>query len=189
MFPSNRQATENRPVKKLRSTCDLCHQGKIKCSGGNPCTACERSDVRCHYSVSNRIGRPKGVKNKKTLEMVGRQSEVTQAANQQRGEASTSGGSQRFEDSATQPSISSDSGRSKGSTPIDNISFEALVGQASDGFNFLADSDNFWSLSEPLASGFDPMELSETHPTRVRALFPQTVSAVISRLTAVVATR
>jgi hypothetical protein len=56
--------------KSLRSACDLCHQGKIKCSGGTVCEGCERLGVKCTYSTSNRTGRPKGVKNKKTLERI-----------------------------------------------------------------------------------------------------------------------
>lgn len=56
--------------KSLRSACDLCHEGKIKCSGGRPCDGCHRLDVKCTYSTSNRTGRPKGVKNKKTLDRI-----------------------------------------------------------------------------------------------------------------------
>ena len=56
--------------KSLRSACDLCHQGKVKCSGGVPCEGCRKLSVRCKYSTSNRTGRPKGVKNKKTLERI-----------------------------------------------------------------------------------------------------------------------
>ncbi|KAJ5273179.1 hypothetical protein N7478_008304 [Penicillium angulare] len=56
--------------KTLRSACDLCHQGKVKCGGGTPCEGCDKLGVRCIYSTSNRTGRPKGVKNKKTLERI-----------------------------------------------------------------------------------------------------------------------
>lgn len=57
----------NRP-KKLRTACDICHQAKMKCSGGNPCSGCGDSGYECFYSSSNRIGRPKGTRNKRTLE-------------------------------------------------------------------------------------------------------------------------
>ena len=60
-----------RPPKKLRSACDACHQGKVRCSGGNPCEMCQGLEAECVYSVSNRIGRPKGTKNKKTLDRLG----------------------------------------------------------------------------------------------------------------------
>ncbi|KID97529.1 C6 finger domain protein GliZ, partial [Metarhizium majus ARSEF 297] len=51
---------------RMRSACDSCHQSKIKCSGGNPCSGCHKLGARCNYSSSNRIGRPRGIKNKVT---------------------------------------------------------------------------------------------------------------------------
>lgn len=56
-----------RPQKKLRSACDICHQTKVRCSSDTPCRTCENLDIECVYSVSNRVGRPRGIKNKKTL--------------------------------------------------------------------------------------------------------------------------
>lgn len=56
--------------KSLRSACDLCHQGKVKCGGGIPCEGCHKLGLKCTYSISNRTGRPKGVKNKRTLERI-----------------------------------------------------------------------------------------------------------------------
>jgi hypothetical protein len=56
-----------RPAKRLRSACDSCHRAKMRCSGGVPCASCSDSKQQCRYSVPNRIGRPKGTKNKKTL--------------------------------------------------------------------------------------------------------------------------
>ncbi|KAK1146870.1 hypothetical protein N8T08_002194 [Aspergillus melleus] len=53
------------PHKKVRSACDACHGLKMKCSGGEPCTGCGRSGQTCIYSEPNRLGRPKGSKNKK----------------------------------------------------------------------------------------------------------------------------
>ena len=53
---------------KIRSACDICHHSKIKCHGGNPCEGCKRSGARCRYSQSNRVGRPKGVKNQRNLQ-------------------------------------------------------------------------------------------------------------------------
>ncbi|KAI8956701.1 hypothetical protein F5Y11DRAFT_139343 [Daldinia sp. FL1419] len=43
---------------KVRATCDSCYKAKIKCSRGDPCVACTRSGNQCHYSISNRLGRP-----------------------------------------------------------------------------------------------------------------------------------
>ncbi|KAJ5594742.1 C6 finger domain protein GliZ [Penicillium hispanicum] len=53
---------------RLRSACDVCHQSKVKCSGGNPCHGCRKIGVACNYSSSNQNGRPRGVKNKKTIQ-------------------------------------------------------------------------------------------------------------------------
>ena len=57
----------SKPTGRLRSACDSCHQSKIRCSGGNPCSTCEWSQSRCTYSLANPLGRPKGSKNKRTL--------------------------------------------------------------------------------------------------------------------------
>jgi hypothetical protein len=67
------------PAKRLRSACDSCHHAKMRCSGGVPCAGCSASKQQCCYSVPDRIGRPKGTKNKKTL----RQSSQLQARRSQ----------------------------------------------------------------------------------------------------------
>ena len=54
---------------RLRSACDSCHKSKIRCSGGNPCVTCQLSNNRCTYSPLNRLGRPKGSKNRRTLSL------------------------------------------------------------------------------------------------------------------------
>jgi hypothetical protein len=53
-------------TKRLRQACDACHGAKTKCCGSSPCTRCQRSGDDCVYSQSNRAGRPKGTKNKKS---------------------------------------------------------------------------------------------------------------------------
>lgn len=58
--PSQKPLHDTMQTRKLRSACDICHQGKTRCSGGNPCTGCQNSGAECTYSVSNRLGRPKG---------------------------------------------------------------------------------------------------------------------------------
>lgn len=58
--PLQKSSHDTMQTRKLRSACDLCHQGKTRCSGGNPCTGCQNSGAECTYSVSNRLGRPKG---------------------------------------------------------------------------------------------------------------------------------
>ena len=68
---TDRQDTSALTIKKLRSACDRCHQSKMKCSGGMPCTSCFGCGEDCCYSVSNRSGRPKGAKNKRNQEQIG----------------------------------------------------------------------------------------------------------------------
>lgn len=89
-------------LKKLRTACDICHQAKMKCSGGNPCSGCGDSGYDCSYSASNRIGRPKGTKNKRTLERMSRtqsDTDLEQASNK----AQNTG--VRIQEPATQPGM------------------------------------------------------------------------------------
>ena len=70
--PSHNAPTELPPQRnmKLRTACDRCHQSKMKCSSTVPCVSCKTSREQCIYSASNRSGRPKGVKNKRTSEQM-----------------------------------------------------------------------------------------------------------------------
>lgn len=57
------------PLKKHKSACDQCNASKVKCPGGGiPCQRCADSSQPCHYSLARRIGKPRGSKNRKTLE-------------------------------------------------------------------------------------------------------------------------
>ncbi|KAL1982742.1 hypothetical protein VTN96DRAFT_924 [Rasamsonia emersonii] len=69
--PAERGASSS-SSRKLRSACDSCHHTKVKCSGGRPCEKCRKMGFDCVYSASNRIGRPKNTRNKKTLERIRR---------------------------------------------------------------------------------------------------------------------
>ncbi|KAJ5825447.1 hypothetical protein N7474_002585 [Penicillium riverlandense] len=53
------------PGCRMRSACNPCHFAKLRCSGGSPCANCQMSNHPCVYSLSSRLGRPKGVKNKR----------------------------------------------------------------------------------------------------------------------------
>ncbi|KAL7793750.1 hypothetical protein V8C37DRAFT_409516 [Trichoderma ceciliae] len=52
---------------RLRSACDACHQLKVRCSGYLPCNSCTDSHRTCVFSMSNRLGRPLGSKNKRVV--------------------------------------------------------------------------------------------------------------------------
>ena len=54
------------PPRRIRTACNSCHQAKIRCSGGTPCLGCQTSGTRCIYSTGNRLGRPKGSRNKRS---------------------------------------------------------------------------------------------------------------------------
>ncbi|RMJ26845.1 C6 transcription factor [Aspergillus sp. HF37] len=41
---------------------------KVRCSGGSPCFRCASKGLACRYGYQNRAGKPKGSKNRKTLE-------------------------------------------------------------------------------------------------------------------------
>ncbi|KAI0378285.1 hypothetical protein F5Y04DRAFT_291092 [Hypomontagnella monticulosa] len=51
---------------RLRQACDVCHNLKVRCSGTMPCQGCAESGASCFYSISNRLGRPPGAKNKRS---------------------------------------------------------------------------------------------------------------------------
>ena len=68
MYPSSKPPPTRQVQPKMRTACDICHHSKVRCIGGNPCEGCQKSGAWCKYSQSNRVGRPKGVRNKRTLE-------------------------------------------------------------------------------------------------------------------------
>jgi hypothetical protein len=65
---SLKRLQSSKPMVRRRSACNVCHEGKIKCSGGLTCVACQLSGLQCTYSLISRLGRPKGSKNKRTLQ-------------------------------------------------------------------------------------------------------------------------
>lgn len=65
-WPNAEQA--ERPRLKLRSACDFCHAAKVKCSGEPVCARCQSQELPCSYSYAMRAGKPRGSRNKKTLE-------------------------------------------------------------------------------------------------------------------------
>lgn len=74
--PPQTGSPQNRATKKLRAACNLCHQMKVRCSGTKPCSRCFDSGVECVYSYAAKLGKPKGSRNKKTLERLRQMSEA-----------------------------------------------------------------------------------------------------------------
>ncbi|OCK80659.1 hypothetical protein K432DRAFT_434619 [Lepidopterella palustris CBS 459.81] len=56
--PSTSRRNTDRPPK-LRSSCDICANAKVKCDRERPvCQRCLNSGMRCNYSISRRMGKP-----------------------------------------------------------------------------------------------------------------------------------
>ncbi|KAL9101304.1 MAG: hypothetical protein Q9163_003416 [Psora crenata] len=54
-----RSKQERVRVRKLRNSCDACSNSKTKCDQNRPiCLRCQKSGLECHYSVSQRKGKP-----------------------------------------------------------------------------------------------------------------------------------
>lgn len=160
MLPSESNKPQQR---KLRQACDVCHSAKMKCSGGKPCAGCRDSGYECLYSVSNRIGRPKGTKNKRTLERMSRQQSDTDS----RMSTAERHGSQGLQTTAGPGQLSTafGSGFDQDST-IDTTSLDTLMGNTSDIDFSLRES--FPSFSDPLDSWCGLEDLDPNSPLKVR---------------------
>lgn len=173
--PPDRE-TNKQLSKKLRTACDICHQAKMKCSGGTPCQGCRGSDHDCIYSVSKRIGRPKGTKNKRTADRMSRQQSEKDRKNHKSERetqvpVSTPSPGQ-ISRAQTQP-IAFDSGTTQRPATIGNTSIDTLLESASnthyslpgsEGHGFFADNINRWYGFGDLAQT-SPLKVSITwHP-------------------------
>ena len=65
---SNRSQRPRETLPKLRQACDMCHHAKVKCSEDEPCARCRDNNLHCSHSYAIKAGKPKGSKNRKTLE-------------------------------------------------------------------------------------------------------------------------
>ena len=139
--------------KKLRTACDICHQAKMKCSGGSPCNGCRDSGYECSYSVSNRIGRPKGTKNKRTLERMSR----NQAENDRECKSRGSAGKDHGLGIQT-GSIAFDNDMRIGSNVTDSVPFDSLFNNH--GSYSLPTSATFEPFSDNFNSWYDFSDLS-----------------------------
>ncbi|CBX98936.1 similar to SirZ [Plenodomus lingam JN3] len=83
------ESTNTKSAPKFRSACNACHEVKLKCLGGQPCARCRNKQVECVYSHAARIGKPKGSRNKKTLERL-RQAKAMSRPEETQGEETTS---------------------------------------------------------------------------------------------------
>ncbi|GAM43439.1 hypothetical protein TCE0_050r18257 [Talaromyces pinophilus] len=87
-------------VTKLRAACDNCHRGKVRCSGQLPCQGCLNTGTLCFFSLSDRLGRPKGTKNRSSEEAQ-KQSNTSKAAAAARRAKTSKGRASNSKDSLT----------------------------------------------------------------------------------------
>ena len=147
MLKSREQdATKPQPTKKLRTACDVCHQAKMKCSGGTPCAGCRDSGYACCYSVSNRIGRPKGTKNKRTLDRMSRKRSGAS-------DKSDSGQASPVQAQTSMASLANCTGNNLAS--MDKSSIESVLAAGLDDASSFPGSEAFGPLSDDLAPWYD----------------------------------
>ena len=150
---STQDQDANKP-KKLRTACDICHQAKMKCSGGTPCNGCRDSGYDCFYSVSNRIGRPKGTKNKRTLERMSRNQKDNVPDSLSDAHRYASGPRQDYSapTSPTAFDFNMSTGPSAMSNSIESASIDAILGSAS---TFVPDYSISDTFSDDMSSWSD----------------------------------
>ncbi|KAL2047706.1 hypothetical protein N7G274_000748 [Stereocaulon virgatum] len=149
------------PPRKLRSACDVCHQAKTKCTGGTPfdgtpCTNCRDSGYQCRFSVSNRIGRPRGTKNKRTLDRM---------SLHQRGGSDQSEPEPSFPRQAHSltTSLNNNAGRSM-TPPLAETPIDSVLDTSIDGFHTLTEFSALDPFSDDPTSWYDFDDLAETSP-------------------------
>ncbi|KAI0130234.1 hypothetical protein BJ170DRAFT_307253 [Xylariales sp. AK1849] len=64
-------------TRRLRRACNLCHQMKLRCTGTNPCARCQDTGCECVYALAAKLGKPKGARNKKTLQRLQNKEQAT----------------------------------------------------------------------------------------------------------------
>lgn len=149
---TDRQDTSALTYKKLRSACDRCHQSKMKCSGGMPCSNCFGSGEDCCYSVSNRSGRPKGAKNKRNQEQMSTAQQEECPSISVMSAAHSSKPSQQFSQQIQQPTMPlTPSTYSVSFSPTLSAFWEPLH----------PDTDNYLNAVQPVASKVIPECVSQ----------------------------
>ena len=156
MLQSREQDTlKPHPTKKLRTACDVCHHAKMKCSGGTPCAGCRDSGYECGYSVSNRIGRPKGTKNKRTLDRMSRK----------RSGASDKSDSTQASPVLAQTSVASlTSSTGTNLVSMDKSSIEPSLATGLDGTSSFSGSEVFGPFSDDLSPWYNFGDFAASSP-------------------------
>ncbi|KAL6235072.1 hypothetical protein BDW75DRAFT_210728 [Aspergillus navahoensis] len=66
--PTTLPASTTTEGKRLRRACNACHRMKLRCSGTKPCARCQDTGNECAYAFVAKLGKPRGSRNKKTIE-------------------------------------------------------------------------------------------------------------------------
>lgn len=127
----------------------------MKCSGGTPCAGCRDSGFGCCYSVSNRIGRPKGTKNKRTLD---RMSRTRSGAS----DKSDSGQASPVLAHTSMASLTSCTGTKLAS--MDKSSIEPVPATGLDGASSFPGSEAFGPLSDDMPSWYEYDDFTASSP-------------------------
>jgi hypothetical protein len=112
---------------------------KMKCSGGDPCVGCAKSNQVCLYSEPNRLGRPKGSKNRKAQQWNQRKGSITET---ERSRTNSVNGERVFEDNMSAESIT------RGDGAIDSSVEDVLAEFLNQSSLPIANQDDFPSTSE-----------------------------------------
>ena len=170
MSTSQNRETSKHLSKKLRTACDICHQAKMKCSGGTPCQGCRASDYECIYSVSKRIGRPKGTKNKRTADRINRQkseNERKSHRNERESQGSVPTPSPGQISRARPQPLAFDNGTSRQPATTSKTYIDTLFESASDIPYSLPASDHCGLFADNITRWYDFGDLAETSPLKV----------------------
>lgn len=169
MSTSQDRETNKHLSKKLRTACDICHQAKMKCSGGTPCQGCRGSDHDCIYSVSKRIGRPKGTKNKRTADRMNRQQSEKERKNHKNERESkvpiSTPSPVQISEAQTQP-LTFDNGTARQPATMGNVSIDTMLGNASNISYPLPGSEGHGTFAENINRWYDFGDLAETSPLK-----------------------
>lgn len=170
MSTSQDRETNKHLSKKLRTACDICHQAKMKCSGGTPCQGCRGSDYTCIYSVSKRIGRPKGTKNKRTADRMSRQKsekERKSYKNERENQVSLSAPlPAQISGTQTQP-LAFINGTGQQPTTMGKTSIDKLLESASGIPYSLPGSEACGPFADNINRWYDFGDLAKTYPLKV----------------------
>lgn len=171
MSTSQDRETNKHQSKKLRTACDICHQAKMKCSGGTPCQGCRGSDHDCIYSVSKRIGRPKGTKNKRTADRMSRQQSEKERKthkNERESQVPVSTPSPgQISKAQTQP-LAFDNSKGQQPGTMANTSIDMLLESAPSIPYSLPGSEGAGLFTDSIDRWYDFGDMAETSPLKVR---------------------